>query len=135
MSRTVASARFAAVFVLLFSIACSSSASNGTATTAKPASGPVTLTIWAMGDEGDKLGNSDVLQGFQTANPDIKVEVTSIPWTVAHDKLITAVAGKQTPDITALGTTWAGEFDKLNVLDPVPSTISPDQFYQGAIDA
>jgi multiple sugar transport system substrate-binding protein len=135
MSRTVATARFAAVFVLLFSIACSSSASNGTATTAKPASGPVTLTIWAMGDEGDKLGNSDVLQGFQTANPDIKVEVTSIPWTVAHDKLITAVAGKQTPDITALGTTWAGEFDKLNVLDPVPSTISPDQFYQGAIDA
>jgi multiple sugar transport system substrate-binding protein len=135
MSRTVATARFAAVFVLLFSIACSSSASNGNATTAKPASGPVTLTIWAMGDEGDKLGNSDVLQGFQTANPDIKVEVTSIPWTVAHDKLITAVAGKQTPDITALGTTWAGEFDKLNVLDPVPSTISPDQFYQGAIDA
>jgi multiple sugar transport system substrate-binding protein len=137
MSRTVATARFAAVFVLFLSVACSGSASNGAsgATGAKPASGPVTLTIWAMGDEGDKLGNSDVLQGFQTANPDIKVEVTSIPWTVAHDKLITAVAGKQTPDITALGTTWAGEFDKLNVLDPVPSTISPDQFYQGAIDA
>ena len=133
MSRTVATARLAAVFVLLLSVACSSSASTSTFT--KPAAGPVTLTVWAMGDEGDKLGNSDVLAGFQKANPDIKVEVTSIPWTVAHDKLITAVAGKQTPDVTQLGSTWAGEFAKLNALDPVPSTINPDQFYQGADDA
>ena len=61
--------------------------------------------------------------------------MTAIPWTVAHDKLITAVAGKQTPDVTQLGSTWAGEFDKLNVLDAVPSSIGADQFYQGAIDA
>jgi multiple sugar transport system substrate-binding protein len=87
MSRSVAMARFAAVGVLLFSLACSGSASNGAtggATGAKPAAGPVTLTIWAMGDEGDKLGNSDVLQGFQKDNPDIKVNVTAIPWSVAR---------------------------------------------------
>ncbi len=135
MSRTVATARMAAVLVLVFSLGCSSSSSNSGGSAGKPAAGPVTLTVWAMGDEGDKLGTSDVLQAFQKDNPDIKVNVTAIPWTVAHDKLITAVAGKQTPDVTQLGSTWAGEFAKLNALDDVPSSINADQFYAGAKDA
>jgi multiple sugar transport system substrate-binding protein len=88
-----------------------------------------------MGDEGDKLGNSDIVQQFQKDNPNIKVNVTAIPWSVAHDKLITAVAGKQTPDITQLGSTWAGEFSKLNAMDDVPSAIKTDDFYKGATDA
>lgn len=125
----------------LFSVACSSSSSNGATTSGGStpsggaSSGSVTLSVWAMGDEGDKLGSSDVIQQFEKDNPNIKVNVTAIPWGVAHDKLITAVAGKQTPDITQLGSTWAGEFDKLNALDPVPSSISGDQFYKGATDA
>jgi multiple sugar transport system substrate-binding protein len=142
MQRISVFARAAAVAALVFSVACSSNSSSngttgtsGTGGTASSGSGNVTLSIWAMGDEGDKLGNSDVVQQFQQANPNIKVNVTAIPWNVAHDKLITAVAGKQTPDVTQLGTTWAGEFAKLNAMDDVPGAINQNDFYKAAIDA
>src|SRR5579864_2736228 len=133
MRRIFVTARWAAAAVLVFTVACSSNSSSSANTSST--SGNVTLQVWAMGDEGDKLGNSDVIQQFQQANPNIKVNVTAIPWNVAHDKLITAVAGKQTPDITQLGTTWAGEFSKLNAMDDVPSSINKSDFYQAAIDA
>lgn len=45
------------------------------------------LTIWAMGNEGDLLG--DFVKGFEKENPDVKVKVTAIPWSSAHG---------QTPD-------------------------------------
>lgn len=41
------------------------------------------LTIWAMGNEGDLLG--DFVKGFEKENPDVKVKVTAIPWSSAHD--------------------------------------------------
>src|SRR5579864_2297124 len=141
MQRIQSAARFAAVAALFLSTACSNSSSSnrssnpGSTGASANSNSPVTLTVWAMGDEGDKLGNSDVIQQFQQANPNIKVNVTAIPWNVAHDKLITAVAGKQTPDVTQLGTTWAGEFSKLNAMDDVPSSINKSDFYQAAIDA
>ncbi|MBV8719910.1 MAG: sugar ABC transporter substrate-binding protein, partial [Chloroflexi bacterium] len=140
MQRISDLARLAAAAALVFSVACSSNgASSGTTSSSSSGSnattGNVTLSVWAMGDEGDKLGNSDVIQQFQQANPNIKVNVTAIPWNVAHDKLITAVAGKQTPDVTQLGTTWAGEFSKLNAMDDVPGAINQNDFYKAAIDA
>lgn len=45
------------------------------------------LTIWAMGNEGDLLG--DFVKGFEKENPDVKVKVTAIPWSSAP---------RQTPD-------------------------------------
>ena len=134
MQRVQSAVRLVAVAALILTTACSGNSSNTTGSSNSSA-GPVTLSVWAMGDEGDKLGNSDVIQQFQQANPNIKVNVTAIPWNVAHDKLITAVAGKQTPDVTQLGTTWAGEFSKLNAMDDVPGSIDQSSFYKAAIDA
>jgi multiple sugar transport system substrate-binding protein len=127
--------RFAAALALVVSVACSKGAATGNGGASGTAQQQVTLSVWAMGDEGDKLGNSDVVQQFEKDNPNIKINVTAIPWNVAHDKLITAVAGRQTPDITQLGTTWAGEFSKLNAMDDVPSSIDTNAFYKAAIDA
>jgi multiple sugar transport system substrate-binding protein len=101
-------------------------------TSGSSTSGPVTLNVWSMGTEGDILAKSDLLTQFHAANPNITVSVTSIPWAVAHDKLITSVAGRQTPDVTQLGTTWMGEFAKLNALDQPPSTIDNSAFFTSA---
>jgi multiple sugar transport system substrate-binding protein len=117
------------VLLALAVMACGGpSSSNGS-------SGPVTLTMWAMGDEGDKLASSDVMQAFKRANPNITVTITAIPWTVAHDKIVTAVAGRQTPDLSMMGTTWMGEFGKIGVLDQAPAAVSKGDFYPGAWDA
>ena len=90
------------------------------------------ITVWAMGAEGEKL---DVLaKDFMAANPGVTVKVTPIAWDVAHDKLITAVAGNQTPDVSQLGTTWMGEFAKTGALAEVPEDVDQDAFFEGARD-
>jgi multiple sugar transport system substrate-binding protein len=88
------------------------------------------ITVWAMGAEGEKL---DLLaKDFMVANPTIKVDVTPIAWDVAHDKLLTSVAGNKTPDISQMGTTWMGEFAKTGALDTVPDSIDQDAFFESA---
>jgi multiple sugar transport system substrate-binding protein len=71
---------------------------------------------------------------FMDEYPDVTVTVTPVAWDVAHDRLITSVAGGQMPDVTQLGTTWMGEFALLDALDPTPETIEPGSFYEGAWD-
>lgn len=61
------------------------------------------LTIWAMGNEGDLLG--DFVKDFESENPDVKVKVTAIPWASAHDKLQTAIATGEVPDVAQMGNT------------------------------
>ena len=61
------------------------------------------LTIWAMGNEGDLLG--DFVKGFEKENPDVKVKVTAIPWSSAHDKLQTAIAAGNGPDLAPVSYT------------------------------
>ena len=89
------------------------------------------ITVWAMGAEGEKL---DVLaKEFMQKNPEITVKVTPIAWDVAHDKLLTSVAGNQTPDVSQMGTTWMGEFAKTGALEEVPESIDQDAFFESAL--
>src|SRR3989337_186118 len=76
------------------------------------------ITVWAMGAEGEKL--SVLAEDFMAENPDAKVTVTPVPWDGAHNKISTAIAGQQTPDVSKLGTTWIGEFANTGALDVVP---------------
>ncbi len=91
------------------------------------------LTVWAMGTEGEKL--STLADAFMAENPDAKVTVTAVPWDGAHNKIATAIAGGQTPDVSMLGTTWMGEFAKTGALDVVPADLfSKDDYFEGAWD-
>ncbi|MEU4569608.1 sugar ABC transporter substrate-binding protein [Micromonospora sp. NPDC023956] len=91
------------------------------------------VTVWAMGTEGEKLGV--LADAFMKENPDARVKVTPIPWDGAHDKIATAIAGRQTPDISLVGTTWMGEFATTGGLDPTPADlVAKDDFFPGAWD-
>jgi multiple sugar transport system substrate-binding protein len=96
------------------------------------AEGPATgeLTIWAMGAEGENLPK--LLADFESANPDVKITVTPIPWGAAHDKFTTAITAQKTPDLAMIGTTWMGEFAGLGALDPTPASIDKGSFFPGA---
>jgi multiple sugar transport system substrate-binding protein len=93
-----------------------------------PATG--TITVWAMGAEGEKL--PALAEDFEAENPDATVEVTAIPWDSAHDKFTTAITAGETPDAAMVGTTWMGEFAGLGALDPTPSSIDSGAFFEGA---
>ena len=89
-----------------------------------------TITVWAMGAEGEKL--PELAKEFESANPGAKVEVTAIPWDAAHDKFTTAITANKTPDVAMVGTTWMGEFAELGALDPTPGQIDKSMFFEGA---
>lgn len=124
-----------AAAVLLAISACGRD-DNGSGDSAKPvgegkASGDI--TVWAMGTEGEKL--TTLAQDFMKENPDAKVTVTAVPWDGAHEKIATAIAGQQTPDVSMIGTTWMGEFAKTGGLDPTPTDIvKKDDYFPGAWD-
>jgi len=58
--------------------------------------------------------------------------VTAIPWDAAHDKLSTAIAADEVPDVSLIGTTWMGEFAATGALDPTPDVVDPTSFFDGA---
>lgn len=91
-----------------------------------------TVTVWAMGAEGEKLG--ELAEGFEAENPDVEVEVTPVPWDAAHDKIATSIAAGETPDVSLVGTTWMGEFAGTGALDPTPDLIDGEVFFEGAWD-
>ncbi|WP_405574848.1 sugar ABC transporter substrate-binding protein [Streptomyces sp. NBC_01167] len=97
-----------------------------------------TLTVWAMGAEGEKLGA--VAAEYTKANPEIDVKVTPIGWDVAHQKLVSAAAAGTLPDVMQMGSTYMGEFAELGVLEPVDTkTFDKKDFFpagweQGVVD-
>jgi multiple sugar transport system substrate-binding protein len=95
-----------------------------------PASVSGTLTVWAMGNEGVQL--KTLAAKFEDANPGTTINVTPVDWGVAVDKLQTAIAGHQTPDVSQMGTDMMGQFAETQALEPVPSNFQPSTFFESA---
>ena len=101
----------------------------GAACVALACSGPsnssdTELNVWAFGTEGEKLG--PIARDFERSNPGVHVRVQQIPWTAAHEKLLTAYVGGALPDIAQLGNTWVPEFAALNALEPLDALVARD---------
>lgn len=88
------------------------------------------LTVWAMGNEGVKL--KVLADAFMAANPGVTVNVTPVDWGQAVAKLQTAIAGKQTPDVSQMGTDMMGQFAATGALEPVPANFDPATFFESA---
>jgi len=88
------------------------------------------LTVWAMGNEGVLLG--ELADAFMAENPGTTVNVTPVNWDQAVDKLLTAIAGNQTPDVSQMGTDMMGQFAATGALEPVPATFDQAAFFEGA---
>lgn len=97
--------------------------------------GVTTVRFWAMGREGEVV--ADLVRDFERENPGIHVELQQIPWTAAHEKLLTAHVGHATPDVAQLGNTWIAEFVALRALEPLgpwvgrSADVKPAGFFPG----
>lgn len=94
----------------------------GSGCTASSGESPVTLRFWAMGREGEVV--QTLVRDFERESPGIRVEVQQIPWSAAHEKLLTAFVGRATPDLAQLGNTWIAEFTALDALDRLNARIA-----------
>lgn len=99
------------------------------------AAGPVTVKFWAMGREGEIV--TSLVVEFEREHPDVRVEVQQLPWTSAHEKLLTAFVGDATPDLAQLGNTWLPELATLGALAPLDaevagsSVVRPADYFPG----
>lgn len=88
-----------------------------------------TLRFWAMGNEGEHVGA--LIPEFERRNPGVRVRVQAVPWTAAHEKLLTAYAGDSLPDVSQVGNSWVSELTAIGALSPTPASAADlldDQF-------
>lgn len=96
------------------------------------------LHFWAMGREAEVV--VDLLPEFHARHPDVRVRVQQLPWTAAHEKLLTAYAGDSLPDLCQLGNTWLPEFTALDALEPLDARVAAsrvvqrDDYFAGILD-
>jgi len=72
---------------------------------------PTDRTVWEMVEE------------FNAANPEIKVEIENIPLKDYHDKLVTALSAGAGPDVARFKDWWLGEFHEAGLLEPLSGYI------------
>jgi multiple sugar transport system substrate-binding protein len=95
------------------------------------------LDFWAMGREAEVV--AQLLPAFHERHPGIRVHVQQLPWTAAHEKLLTAYAGGALPDLCQLGNTGLPELVALDALEPLDarvrdSAIARDDYFAGILD-
>ena len=88
-----AAAGLTAALVLTTAVAACGGDNSGT-------TAPVTLKVWIMGDDGSKF--EELVKDFSGPN-NITVDVDAIPWDSVNEKLTTAVASGNGPDVMQIG--------------------------------
>ena len=83
-----------------------------------------------MGREGEVV--AELAREFERIHPDIRVEVQALPWSAAHEKLLTAFAGDTTPDLCQLGNTWIPEFVALGALRQLDGDVARSSIVDAA---
>src|SRR5438876_10721626 len=61
------------------------------------AAGDTVIEFWGLGREGEVV--QAMMPEFEREHAGVHVRVQQIPWTAAHEKLLTAYVGRATPDV------------------------------------
>jgi multiple sugar transport system substrate-binding protein len=95
------------------------------------------LSFWAMGREAEVV--AELLPAFYARHPEVQVRIQQLPWTAAHEKLLTAYAGGSLPDLCQLGNSWLPEFVALDALEPLDARVAASRidradYFTGILD-
>ncbi|HYD47371.1 MAG TPA: sugar ABC transporter substrate-binding protein [Terriglobales bacterium] len=91
-----------------------------------------------MGREGEVV--QQLVPQFERTQPGVRVEVQTLPWSAAHEKLLTAFVGKSMPDVFQLGNTWVPELATIGAIAPIDAelagstTVAAGDFFPGILD-
>lgn len=106
------------------------------------ASAETTLQFWdnQQTESGLSQFQQAAVDRFMAENPDIKVEVTTIPYPEYQQRLLTAVQGGNAPDIATLDQIWVAAFAQAGAVADLTdfaagAGLSRDGFFGGAWDS
>ena len=80
-----------------------------------------TLKFWGLGREGEVV--AQMMPEFEKRTG-IRVEVQQIPWSAAHEKLLTGYVGNGTPDVAQMGNTWIPEFVAIHAMENLTQRVA-----------
>ncbi|HVE72031.1 MAG TPA: extracellular solute-binding protein, partial [Thermoanaerobaculia bacterium] len=89
-----------------------------------------TIEFWGLGREGEVV--IELLPQFEKETG-IKVDVQQIPWTAAHEKILTAHVGGSLPDALQVGNSWMSELVTINAIAPLDEKLVDRADYFGGI--
>lgn len=69
--------------------------------------GVTKISFWQFWDE-DWI--KPIITAFEKENPDIQVQLERLTWSDGQNKVITALAANQAPDVIEIGSTWVAGF-------------------------
>ena len=58
-----------------------------------------------------------IIKTFEDANPDVRVEITSLPWGPSFEKFATMVAAGDTPDVVEMPDAWLALYANNGALE------------------
>jgi multiple sugar transport system substrate-binding protein len=91
------------------------------------------LEFWAMGAEAENMAG--LLAAIPRAGlPSVRVQ--PLPWSAAHEKLLTSYAGGSLPDLGQIGNSWIAELSAIDAIEPVPAGLAHlvDGQFPGVVD-
>jgi N,N'-diacetylchitobiose transport system substrate-binding protein len=86
-----------------------------------------TLDVWIM--EGTNPNAQSYFDDLEAAFRDrtgAELNIEFIQWAEAHDRITTAMAGNELPDVAEIGSTWAAEFGAAGALTDLSENIEAD---------
>ena len=75
------------------------------------------LDMWAMGAEAENL---PALLAALPGGAPLDLRIQPLPWSAAHEKLLTGFAGGSLPDLGQVGNSWIAELTAIGAIMPVP---------------
>ena len=93
---------------------------------AKSGSDAIKISSW--GDPKENAILTDLVNDFQKAHQDIKVELQRVPWGEYKTKLMTSVSAGIAPDVIFVSTDDVATFCQKDILEPLDDYAKADNF-------
>lgn len=108
--------------------AATTSGAQGQATTAASSGKPVELTFasWGAGEDATKVAFQEMIKGFETKYPNIKVKSVSYPFNNMKDQLVVNAAGGNAPDVAQVHKLWVAPLVNAKLLQPLDTLLDQD---------
>ncbi len=92
------------------------------------AAGPITVKVLTMDQAAMSVDDMNaVAQEFMTANPDVKIEMTYVPYENVHDKFVTGMAANPPAyDVVMVDVVWYDEWVKSGYLADMTAKVSAE---------
>lgn len=118
----------------------SPSASAGSSPSSSPSAGgngsgeEITLTYWMHQNDAFVNANKKLIADFEQAHSNIKIKVEIFPWDDYVQKIQTAYAGNEAPDIAQVFGSWVPSLAKAGFLAEIPNA-DTSKLYPAAVGA